>query len=153
MITRLLIILAFSSAIYAQDPGPYHGPGFSLTPPSFDASGSGQVAMFFLPPTGAFAANVNVQIQDFPGTLAEYDQVTRAQCSQAGLKILKADIQSTFIDYEYTGARGGNHLHWVARALSRGGKIYLVTGTCLESKDTLQIESLRNSVVSFSFSK
>jgi len=50
---------------------------------------------------------------------------------------------------EYTGPMQGNDLHFYARAVSNGGKVYLVTATAKESQWKSVSEILRKNVDAF----
>ncbi len=83
-----------------------------------------------LPASGGFAANVNVQIQPYPGALDGYISLSQGQFRQAGLTVLnqRKEGPSEWV-VEYAGQMAGRSLHWYARAKLKPGKIYLATAT------------------------
>ena len=137
----VLAILAAPSILRSQD--------FEFKPPAFDAGNEGQVFYYFLPSHDEFAANVNLQIQSFTGSLGEYDKITRDQFEQAGMTILDSRKSASELVYEYAGDMNGRALHWYARAIKSGSSIYLVTATALNSRWDLESKALIASVQSF----
>jgi hypothetical protein len=99
--------------------------GFSIAP----LEGAQQLSMV-LPASGGFAANVNVQIQPYPGALDGYISLSQGQFRQAGLTVLnqRKEGPSEWV-VEYAGQMAGRSLHWYARAKLKPGKIYLATAT------------------------
>ncbi len=108
--------------------------GFTFTLPPFPAQATGQVFMVFLPPADGFAANINLQIQAFRGTLADYHQATQKEFAGMGLKAVAQDIGMDEARYEYTGTMNKLELHWLARARKSGDRIHLLTATGLASR-------------------
>ena len=98
--------------------------GFTIKPPVQEKwSGSGVVATFMLPPIAGFSDNVNVMVQEYAGTLAEYDQLTKKQFEQNGMTLLASQLAKEVLIYEYSGKFQGRALHWeraVADALGTG---------------------------------
>ncbi|EAT13933.1 hypothetical protein HF888_10860 [Bermanella marisrubri] len=82
-----------------------------------------------LPAKGGFAANVNVQIQEYPGTLQEYLDLSVGQLDQMGLRILDQSISDAELVMEYEGVMQGRLLHFYAKAVKRGKSVYLATAT------------------------
>lgn len=82
-----------------------------------------------LPAKGGFAANVNVQIQEYPGTLQEFLDLSVGQLDQMGLRILDQSISNTELVMEYEGVMQGRLLHFYAKAVKRGKSVYLATAT------------------------
>jgi len=94
-----------------------------------------QVLAMTLPVSDAFAANVNVQIQPYPGTLDDYVALSKQQFTQAGLELIREARrgQSGWV-VEYRGTMVDRDLHWYAKAELRQEKTYLATATALESQ-------------------
>jgi hypothetical protein len=137
----VLAILAIPSILRSQD--------FEFKPPAFGAGNEGQVFYYFLPTYDGFSANVNLQIQSFPGSLDEYDTITRQQFELAGITILDSRKSGKELMYEYAGELEGRALHWYARAIKSGNSIYLVTATALNDRWDLESKALIASVQSF----
>ena len=91
--------------------------------------------MMFLPAVDGFAANVNVQIQPYPGTIQDYVALSVKQCDTAGFKVLqqKATEKAAAV-IEYTGQMQGRQLHWYARAEKSAGKVYIATATAADEQ-------------------
>jgi hypothetical protein len=136
-----LAIIIVPSIVSAQD--------FEFTPPAFGAGNEGQVFYYFLPTHNEFAANVNLQIQSFQGSLGEYDTITRQQFDQAGVTLIDGRKTGNELVYEYAGDMNGRALHWYARAIKSGNSIYLVTATALKDRWDLESKALIASVQSF----
>lgn len=105
--------------------------GFSidaLEPASFE-NGANPLILC-LPAKDNFAANVNVAIQPFTGTMKQYIEISKDQFQSAGMKILsEKNVSDTEWVCEYSGEMNGSELHWYARAVAKGKLVYLVTGT------------------------
>ncbi|MFB3880823.1 MAG: hypothetical protein ACE149_06140 [Armatimonadota bacterium] len=85
--------------------------------------------------TDAFAPNVSVQTQPYPGTIEDYIALSKEQFSQVGIKLIReAKRGKSGWIVEYRGAMEGRSLHWYARAELRGKKVYLATATALETQ-------------------
>lgn len=109
--------------------------GYSIAP--LDASpGSvpSQSLMMFLPASGAFAPNVNVQVQPYSGSITNYAELTFQQLKDHDGKLLEKKFSSQAVVFEYTGDLGGHILHWYARAEKSGDHIYLATATATEEQ-------------------
>ena len=123
---------------------------FKFQPPKFAEGASGQVFSYFLPANSGFAANINLQIQPFPGTLKEYDAITQEQFKSLNINVISAKTLDSEIKYEYSGHMSGNELRWFARAIKKDDEVYLITATALNSRWELEKTLLINSVMSFS---
>lgn len=125
--------------------------GFSIAPLSVPSRGmtiSG-ISMT-LPPENGFQANVNVMVQDFPGTMEEYVDLSRAEFgAMEGAEILSETVTSSEVSWEYTWAMNGRDLHLYGRAIKNGGSVYLVTATATESQWKKMEGELRACVESF----
>ena len=90
-----------------------------------------QIAMFFLPASDNFAANVNVQKQQFAESIDAYDKLTTSQFKLFNMTVLNRILKGNELRYECKGDMQGRTLHWYARAIKAGQHIYLVTATAL----------------------
>ena len=109
-----------------------------------------QALMMFLPARNGFAANVNVLIQPYTGTIADYVKLTLDQFKSNGIKVLqqKTPAKSVAI-FEYSGEMQGQALHWYARAEKSGGSVYLVTATATSLQWKKEAAQLKSCVDSF----
>jgi hypothetical protein len=125
--------------------------GFSIAPLEDPPGGSiQQPLMMFLPITNNFAANVNVQIQPYPGTMDEYMALTEEQFKRADFNLLRKNpLGKTTVVFEYTGDMQGRALHWYAKAEKSGDKVYLVTATSSEDEWSKLATRLKACVDSF----
>ncbi|GAT34471.1 hypothetical protein TSACC_22896 [Terrimicrobium sacchariphilum] len=126
--------------------------GFSID--ALDAAPSGVAAttalITFLPPSDGFAPNVNVNIQPYPGNIASYAAMSKGQFeSMKWTLISEKQVSGNEWMVEYTGATQGANLHFYARAISKSGKVYLVTGTAKETQWSTVSAVLRKHVDSF----
>ena len=108
-----------------------------------------QIAIFFLPASENFSANVNIQKQQFAESLEAYDRLTMGQFKQHNVTVLNHALKGNDLRYEYKGDMQGRTLHWYARAVKTGQHVYLVTATGLDSQWEQQKPSLIRSVDSF----
>lgn len=128
--------------------------GFTLKPPVQEKwTGSGVVATFLLPPVAGFSDNVNVMIQEFAGTLAQYDQITKKEFEQNAMTVIASQQAKEVLIYEYAGKFQGRALHWYSRAYPKDGKIYLITATCAEERWEKNKALLMGAVDSFAIKK
>jgi hypothetical protein len=121
--------------------------GFSIDAPvGHDAAQMQQVVMLMLPPADGFAANVNVQLQPFTGTMDEYVRVSLDQFKANGVTVVaeKHDAKGAMI--EYKGLYGGRPLHWYSRSFVGKSGIVLATATTSEPLWPKQGAMLRQSV-------
>lgn len=110
---------------------------------------SHQVAIFFLPDSDGFAASVNIQKQKYSESIAAYDKLSSSQFKALKWTVLDRKLKTGEILYEYKGDLEGRTLHWYARAIKHGQYVYVVTGTCLDSRWQEQKTELMKSVDSF----
>ncbi len=109
-----------------------------------------QALMMFLPATDDFAANVNVQIQPYAGTMDDYTALTMEQLNRAKFKLLqKKAVGKAIALYEYTGDMQGRTLHWYARAEKSGARVYLATATATDEQWSKIAPRLKECVDSF----
>lgn len=124
--------------------------GFSIE--SLDHSptlGMVQPIQMFLPANNGFAANVNVQVQAYSGTIQEYKTLSEGQFKQMGLTVLSLIEQGDSISFEYMGIMQGLNLHWYAKAFKKGNHVYLVTATDTHASWEKNKEKLISNVNSF----
>ena len=94
-----------------------------------------QALVMFLPPSEGFPPNVNVRVQPWTRTLDEYVALSKRQYEAAKFTLLKEDrIGKTAVVFECSCTMQGRRLHWYAKAISTGKKIYLVTATATEKQ-------------------
>ena len=122
--------------------------GFSIAPLEVaPGDKTCQALVMFLPATGDFAGNVNVQIQPYSGTIEEYTTLTLNQFKNASVKVIEQrKTGKSGVVFEYNGELQGRALHWYARAEKTGGHVYLATATATEEEWAGQGAKLRNCV-------
>jgi len=106
-----------------------------------------QALIMFLPVNDGFAANVNVNIQPYKGSMKEYAALSRGQFEEMKWKILseenKGENEWTI---EYAATTKSGDLHFYGRALHKGDHVYLVTATAKESEWAFLQAKLRKHV-------
>jgi PsbP len=110
-----------------------------------------QPLIMCLPVRDGFAANVNVQIQQpYQGTIEDYIKLTMEQFKEAKIKVLEHKVlgKSTAL-FEYTGESQGHAVHWYARAMKSGNKVYLITATDSAANWSKEADRLKACVDSF----
>jgi hypothetical protein len=125
--------------------------GFSIAPLETPQRESTQQALIMcLPATDGFAANVNVQIQPYTGTVGDYVALTLQQFKTAGLKVLQQTVTVKSVAYfEYSGEMQGRSLHWYARVEKSGGAVFLATATATPEQWIKEGARLKTCVDSF----
>lgn len=108
--------------------------GFSIAPlEAPPGETTRQAVMMFLPSSGSFAANVNVQVQSYSGTIEEFTTLTLKQLKDVGAKVIEQrKTGNSGLVLEYSGELRGQPLHWYARAEKAAGHVYLATATGAE---------------------
>jgi len=126
--------------------------GFSIEAPLSPDSRNqgGNIVMFFLPVTEAFAANIGVIKQGYDGSIEAYDKLNRDQYKIFGFTVLNRKISKNEAKYEFIGTQQGKAMHYYARAVATGQNVYVVTAVSLESYWQKQRVYLIKSVDSFS---
>ena len=110
-----------------------------------------QVLMMFLPTSGEFTPNVNVQIQPYDGTLEDYVKLSLKQFESANLRMVQQGrTKDSGAVFEYQGEIQNRRLHWYAKAQKSQGRVYLVTATALEEHWAEVAPNLKTCVDSFS---
>lgn len=125
--------------------------GFQIDPLDAQVQNTPAEAIaMFLPPKHSFTANVNVQVQPYGESIKDYITLSDGQFKQAGLQVIseKQNGDNEWI-CEYSGDFRGRTLHWYARAILRGNKIYLITATALNQDWDADSVSLKKCVDSF----
>lgn len=108
--------------------------GFRIAPMDVPPGDTTTTPLFMmLPPEQDFAANVNVQIQPFKGSAADYDKLSLQQMKDARMKLLRHQVKGDTVIYEYTGSMNSRALHWYVRAYIRNKHAYLATATALDA--------------------
>ena len=103
-----------------------------------------------MPASQGFAANVNVQLQPFTRSIEEYKEITLNQFKAGNMKVIGAKVAgNSELALEYSGQYQTQALHWYARALKSGERIYLVTATGREQQWAEQGPQLKRCVDSF----
>ena len=121
--------------------------GFAISPLDEPGKGTHLLLSMFLPASGGFSPNVNVQSQEYSGTIDEY-----VTMSLHGLKESKFDLISNSkpskdrVVCEYTGLMNGKVLHFYANAVMKDRTVFLVTATALEDQWKGASEKLRSCV-------
>lgn len=108
-----------------------------------------QSLFMFLPPSDDFAPSVNVQVQKFDGTLAEYIKLSKDQLDQMGMKLLaEPEVGKSSAVFEYAGAHeaDGPQVRHYGKVVLANGKAYLATGTALQGQWKAVAEKLKGCV-------
>lgn len=132
IITFVLCLLALSCNL-AAEPLVFDKAGFSIK--ALDSK-PGQAGMqpltMMLTAKNGFAANVNVQIQAYPGSVEDYIALSEAQFEQMGLQMSDKRIEGDTLYFEYSGSMSGRSLHFYSKAIKKDKFFYLATATDLE---------------------
>ena len=143
-------IFIFACTVSAADKYVNETLGFEISSPEVkEFSGAYQSSMFYLPVVDGFGANVNIQVQEFEGTLEDYDKLSKDQFKQAGIRVISSQISNDILTIEYSGKLSSYEMHWYARAIKKGQRVYLATATALQTRWTIQGPILIKSVDSF----
>jgi hypothetical protein len=154
MLVRLLVlslVVALTES-FAQDANVVSDAdlGYTITPPTVPPGATGKVFAFFLPATEGFASNVVMVVQDYGGTLADYDTLSKKQLNDVNATVLIDAMKGDVLTYEYTQTMQGKQLHFYTRAFKHGDKlVYAACATCLEKNSAQQMPILKASVDSF----
>jgi hypothetical protein len=153
---KKLVTLAAMTCLYfsSANAGPLVFPesGFSINSLESQQNVQGSTPLqMLLPPTNGFSANVNVQLQPYAGSIAEYKTVTEQQFSAIGLTLVSIEEgkNSESLSIEYKGLLQGQSLHWCAKAFKKGNIMYVVTATDTEASWEKHKEQLIANVQSF----
>ena len=149
--TLVLSLLMALTVLSAQDAVLSDGDlGFRITPPNVPQGITGKVFAFFLPVEDGFAANVVMVVQDYEGTLADYDTLSQNQFKDVKANVLIDAMKNEVLTFEYTQTVQGRTVHFYTRAFKHGDKqVYAVCGTCLEKTSAQKLPILKASVDTF----
>lgn len=125
--------------------------GFTIAPlESTPENSTQQPLIMCLPVADGFAANVNVQIQPYTGTIEEYLALSLQQIKSSGFKLKQQKKSTPFVViFEYTGEAKNQKFHWYAKAEKSGGSVYLATATTIDALWEKQMTVLKSCVDSF----
>lgn len=137
----LSALFIFSQPLLAAD--------YNFEPPEFPDQIGGQVFQYYLPANNGFAANVNLQIQPFDGSLEEYEALSVSQFEEMDIEVLQLERTGNELLIEYRGAMQNTELHWYARVLKRDSLYYVLTATALAERWSEEQDALVDSVHSF----
>ena len=151
-VVTLLAICAVSALTAAEEDLPHYGAKLQDLDALIEKA-PGKTLFIKADETGRFSANINIQIQQFTGTIKEYMDVSRAQFEQMfekGWKIVseKQDEEKEW-SCELTGTAKGKDYHFYARAIRDGSKVYLITATALQTEWGSFGEKMRRHVDAF----
>ena len=96
---------------------------------------------------------INVQIQPFYGSMAQYIELSISQFKQVGLKTVSSGLEGEKAVLEYKGLFQGRILHWYSRAVKKGGFVYLVTATDDQNSWKTNESKLKSVVDSFELTR
>jgi hypothetical protein len=110
--------------------------GFEIDALDAEPGGAPTTAiMMFLPVNDGFAANINVNIQPYKGTMKEYAALSKGQFEEMKWKVISSEEKGADEwRAEYAATTKSGDLHFYARALKKGDHVYLVTATAKESQ-------------------
>ena len=83
----------------------------------------------WLPEKNGISANVNVHVQPFDGSMAQYVVLSLGQLEQLGTTIVSRRQEGDTVVFEYKGNIRGQNFHWYAKAVKHLEHVYLVTAT------------------------
>lgn len=146
----LLAVLLLPAASHAQQPLSFPQYGFRIAPlQAANPNPPASPVILFMPPSGGFASNVNVQIQPFDKGIEAYATASKGQFTTAGVAINSEKIEGDTWTIEYSGQMQGRKLHFYARALFKKDRVFLVTATAPEGDWTTDSSALKACVDSF----
>lgn len=129
----LLAALLLPAAAYAQQPLAFPQYGFKIEPlKAANVTPPASPVILFMPPSGGFASNVNIQIQPFDKGIEAYATASKGQFTGAGVTINSEKIEGDTWTVEYSGDMQGRKLHFYARALFKKDRVFLATATALQ---------------------
>lgn len=130
----LLSVLLLANSVFANELV-FEQSGFSIEALDAAPVAEGmQPIQMFLPQVDGFAGNVNVQIQPYSESLAAYKALSDAQFTEFGLEVIRSDMKSKELVFEYRGVMREHALRFYAKAIKKGDYIYLATATDLQSQ-------------------
>jgi PsbP len=137
-LTTVVLSLLLTSFLPRAGAGTIDLPQYGFEIDALDAepgAATTTAIMMFLPVSEGFAANINVNIQPYKGTIKEYAALSKGQFSEMKWKVV-SDEQKGEDEWraEYAATTKSGDLHFYARALKKGDRVYLVTATAKESQ-------------------
>lgn len=148
----IMFLVTFSLLAHADtSPAKFNQAGFSINVLDSETSNAGsQPLMMMMPALNGFSANVNVQIQPYPGSVKDYKKLSEAQFVQMGLKTISSSENGNEIHWEYSGNINGKKMHFYSKAIKVGNLFYLATGTDLEVNWAQTSKKIKSVINSFS---
>ena len=152
--TSLFIVILLSAAAFTYAAPTIDMPAYGFSIETLDSkpsvSTSTMALMQFLPVTEGFGPNINVVIQPYPGSIKDFGALSKDQFKKMNWVII-SEKQIGDVEWmvEYKGPMNGRDLHFYARAISIGSKVYLVTATAKDSQWDSVGSILRSRVDSF----
>jgi hypothetical protein len=142
------LLIALAIPLAAQDSSLNEaGIGFGMTPPAWPTDAIGKVASFYLPAADNFAANITVMLQNFSGTIEEYDKLSEKEFDKQGATVMVDTLQDGVLTIENTATNKDRLLHFYLRACKQGpSRILVATSCCLETTASAQMPILKASI-------
>ncbi len=122
---------------------------YKFEPPKFSKDGIGIVFTYSLPVVDGFASNINLQAQEYHGSIADYGVLSDGQFAGLGFKVISKQEVGNEIRYEYIGEMNENSFHWYARAIKIKQRVYLITATTKADRWEIDSPELVKSVDGF----
>jgi len=133
----ILLSVMLAVPVFAESRLNFETYGFSidnLQVPSGDKGDVFQTVMMFLPASDGFAPNVNILIQKFSGTVAEYLKISETQFTAAQAVVINKKQTDKNLILEYTVNMNGKDIHVYSKAIFDKDVVYLASGTSLVSQ-------------------
>lgn len=151
MVVTMLAICAFSALSATEGDLPHYGAQLKDLDAVIEKA-PGKTLFIKVDESGGFSANINVQIHQFPGTIKEYMDLSKAQFDQffeKGWKMSSEKQDEKEASCEVVGTTKGKEYHSYSRAVKDGTKLYLITATALHEQWGSVGEKLRRHVDAF----
>jgi len=147
-----VLLIAAHAADNAPAPAKLNFPNVGFRINALDepaAEGTNTCLVMALPASQGFVANINVNVQHYDKTMADYIELSKKQFSTMGFKLLseKTPAENEWT-IEYTGDLQGRKMHWYARMVLFKGQVYQATGSALEGQWSALSEKLKDCVTS-----
>jgi hypothetical protein len=134
----VILALLFAPCLQRAEAGTLDFPLYGFEIEALDAAPGAETApalAMSLPGVRGFAANINVNIQPYKGTMKEYVALSKGQFGQMKWKVIAEETKGDAEwRAEYSATMNGNSMHFYSRALQKGDHVYLVTATAEESQ-------------------
>ncbi|HYJ04442.1 MAG TPA: hypothetical protein VEX43_04870 [Chthoniobacterales bacterium] len=150
-VVTLLAICAFSMLNAAGGDLPYYGSQLKDLDTLIEKA-PGKTLFIKVDQAGGSSASINVQIHEFPGTIKEYMDLSKAQFAQffeKGWKVLSEKQNEKEASCEVVGTTKGKEYHSYSRAVKEGNKLYVITATALHEQWGNVGEKMRRHVDAF----